>query len=84
MPGYSPIIVIGCMYNLSKVLSFISKEYAERKKAGIHYLFKYPDPFSNVVICLVYTPLVIYICYLYLLISLTRQKSSQSGLALEK
>ena len=42
-----------------KVLYFIFKEDARSTKAGVPYLSKYPDQFSNAVICPVSNTLVV-------------------------
>ena len=48
VPGDRPIIAIGYNYNTWKVLYFIVTGDAGTTKAGITYLYKYPNPFSNV------------------------------------
>ena len=48
VPGGSPIFAIGYKYNARKVLYFIVTKKAGSAKAGISYLSKYPDHFSNV------------------------------------
>ena len=48
VPGGRLLIAIGYKYNVRKVLSFITKSDAGIEKAGITYLSKYPEPFSNV------------------------------------
>ena len=57
VPGGRAIIAVDHKYN-SKVLSFIFTADAGITKAGIPYLSKYPEPFSNVAICPVGFPLV--------------------------
>ena len=44
------IIDIYHKYNYQKVISFNDKEDTGITKAGIPYLYKYSDPFSNIVI----------------------------------
>ena len=44
------IIDIYQKYNYQKVISFNDKEDTGITKAGIPYLYKYSDPFSNIVI----------------------------------
>ena len=48
VPGDMPMISISYKYNAQKVLSWIATKDAGRRKSGITYLFKYPDPSSNV------------------------------------
>ena len=60
VPRDRPLICMGYKYNVCKLLSFISSEDTYITKADIPYLYKYPDPFSNVVICPVALPLVMY------------------------
>ena len=48
LPGGRPLLAIGYNYNTQKFLYFIVTEDARSKKAGITYLSKYSNPFSNV------------------------------------
>ena len=57
MPRDRPIITIGYKYNTWKVISFVATEDTGRKKASIHYLSDYPDPFENVDIISVTRPI---------------------------
>ena len=54
------LIDIGYKYNTQKVLSFIVTDDAWITKAGHTYLYKHPDKYSNVAICPVSRPLVMY------------------------
>ena len=58
VPGYIPMIAVGYKYNAQKSLSFIVTDNAGITQTGITYLYKYPDQFTNVSICLVDHPLV--------------------------
>ena len=58
VPGGRPLIAIGYKYNTQKVLSFITTADTDSKKSGIPFLFKYPEPYHNVVIHPVARPLV--------------------------
>ena len=58
VPGGRPLIDIGHKYNACKVVYFIVIEDSGITKAGIPYLYKYPDLFSNVFIIPVYRHLV--------------------------
>ena len=55
----SPLIANEYKYNARKVLYFIVMEEAGITKSVIHYLCKYPDPFSYVDILLVDITLVV-------------------------
>ena len=57
VPGVRPIIDLGYKYTVRKVLSFIFTNNAGSTLAGITYLSKYPDKFTNVAICAVARPL---------------------------
>ena len=57
VPGDRTLIFIGYKYNARKVFSFIVTAEASSTNAGIPYLTKYPDTFSNVAIFPVYCPL---------------------------
>ena len=50
VPWGRPLIVIGYKYNAREFLSFIVTDNAGRTKAGLPYLSKYPDQFTNVAI----------------------------------
>ena len=60
VPGVRLLIGIGYKYNARKVLYFTVTEDAGSTHAGLPYLSKYHDQFSNVSICPVAHPLVIY------------------------
>ena len=60
VPGVILLISIGYNYNVRKVLSFIVKYNAGSTQAGIYYLSKYPNQFSNVAIFPVDCPLIMY------------------------
>ena len=62
------LIAIGWKYNAQKVLSFFVIDNAGSTQTGINYLSKYPDQYTNVSICPVDCPLVMY--FFILLISL--------------
>ena len=47
VPGDRPLISIGYKYNMRKVLYFIVTENAGNIQAGIPYLSKYCDQFTN-------------------------------------
>ena len=49
--GYRRTISIGYKYNMHKVIYFIVTDNAGSTQAGIYYLSKYPEQFSNAVIC---------------------------------
>ena len=57
VPGGRPIISIGCKYNVQKVIYFIVTDNTGITQAGLPYLYKYPDQFSNVEISLLLVPL---------------------------
>ena len=67
LPGDRPLIAIGYKYNARKVLYFIVTENSGSTKTGIPYLSKYPDQFTNVVICPVACLLVMSKCFLLLM-----------------
>ena len=54
------LVSIGYKYNLLKVIYFIVTEDTWITKAGIPYLYKYPDHFSNIAIHPVAHPLGMY------------------------
>ena len=81
--GGRPLITIGYKYNVWKVLSFIFTDNAGGTKAGLTYLSKYPDQFSNVSIRPVARPLVMYKFFGSVNEVDSHNKSRQSGLALE-
>ena len=60
MQASRPLIAIGYKYNARKVVSFIVTVDEGRIKAGIPFLSKYPDQFSNVAIHPVARPIVMY------------------------
>ena len=80
----SPLITIVCEYNARRVLYFIVTEYTWSTKAGIHYLYNYPEKFSNVSIIPVSFPPFMYKFFGYVNDVNFHIKSSQSDLALEK
>ena len=59
VPGYRQLTYVSYKYNVQKVLYLIFTKGTGRLKAGIPYLYKYPDPFSNVSIHPVHFPLVV-------------------------
>ena len=59
VPGDRPLIAIGYKYNAWKVISFIVTDNAGSTQAGINYLYKYPEQFTNVAIRPVACALVI-------------------------
>ena len=63
VPGGRPLISIVYKYNVCNVLYFIVKEDAIITKAGMYYLSKYPEQFSNVSISLL---LILLSCLSYL------------------
>ena len=82
-PGGRTLIAIGYKYNMRKVLSFIVTEDVWSTKAGIPYLSKYPEPFSNVSICPVARPLVMSKFFESINEVDSHNKSRRSDLALE-
>ena len=62
VPGGRPLISISYKYNARKVLYFIVTYNAGSTQAGLAYLSKYPDQFSNVAIRPVARPLVMHKC----------------------
>ena len=75
---------MGYKYNAQKVLSFIATDNAGSTNTGIAYLSKYPDQFTNVIICPVARPL-----FMSKINSAVNEvdyhnKSRQSDLALDK
>ena len=84
MPGGGPLIDIGYKYNTQKVLSFITTADTDSKKSGIPFLFKYPEPYHNVVIHPVARPLVMSKFSGSVDGVDSHNKSRQSDLALEK
>ena len=50
VPRNIPLIAIGYRYNARKVVYFIVTEYTGRINTVSHYLSKYNDQFTNVVI----------------------------------
>ena len=76
------LIDIGYKYNTQKVLSFIVTDDAWITKAGHIYLYKHPDKYSNVAICPVSRPLVMYKFFGYVNEVDSHNKSRQSDLAL--
>ena len=50
VPWGRPLIAVGYKYNVREFLSFIVTENAGITKAGLPYLSKYPDQFTNVAI----------------------------------
>ena len=60
VPGGRPHIAIGYKYNVWKVISFIVIDNAGSTQADLHYLYKYPDQFTNVAIIPVDFPLVMF------------------------
>ena len=60
LPRRIPLISIGYKYNARKVLYFIVIEKSWNTQADTPNLFKYPDQFTNVSICLVAQPLDMY------------------------
>ena len=58
--GGRPLIAIGYKYNAQYFLSFIVVDNSGTSKAGLPYLSKYSDQFSNVAIHPVDRPLVLY------------------------
>ena len=60
IPRGRPIIAICYKYNTHKFLSFIVTYNTGSTRAGLPYLYKYTDQFSNVTICPVARPLVMY------------------------
>ena len=59
LPGYRPLINIGCKYDYWKVIYFVSTEDIGRKKAYITYLYNFPYQFDNISISPVARPLLI-------------------------
>ena len=47
VPGDRPLISIGYKYNMRKVIYFIVTDNAGSTQAGITYLSKYCDQFTN-------------------------------------
>ena len=68
--GGSLLISVGYTYNVRKFLYFIVTDDEGITKAGIPYLYNFPDPFSNITIYLLLIPLSC-LSYLDLLIRLT-------------
>ena len=83
IPGVRTLISIGYKYNTRKVLYFIVTDNAGITQAGITYLSKYPDQFTNVDIRPVACPLVMYKFFGVVNEVDSRNKSRQYGLALE-
>ena len=83
VPGDRPRISIGYKYSAHKVLSIIVKDNTGSTKTGIPYLSKYPDRFTNVVICPVARPLVMPKISAVNKVD-PHKKSQQSDLVLEK
>ena len=60
VPVGRPIIYIGYNYNSQKVIYFIVTDNTGITQTGITYLSKYSDQFTNIYICPVSSPLVMY------------------------
>ena len=58
VPGDTTLIDIGYRFNAKTVISFISTEDSGVTKAGINYLYKYPEKYSNVSITPVALPII--------------------------
>ena len=84
VPGGRLLIAISYKYNVHKVVYFIFTEDTRSTKAGINYLSKYPDHFSNVYICTVDGPLFISKFLGSVNEVESHNKSRQSDLALDK
>ena len=79
-----PLISIGYNYNKHKVLSFIVTYNIGSTQAGLPYLSKYPDQFTNVAICPVACPLVMSNFFSAVDEVDPHNKSRQSGLELDE
>ena len=82
--GGRPLIAIGYKYNARKVISFIVTDNAGITQAGLPYLSKYSNQFTNIYIRPVDHPLVISNFFGQVNEIDSHSKSGQSGLALDK
>ena len=82
VPMGSPIMSIGYKYNTWKVIYFIATEEAWNTKAGINYLYKYPEPLYNVAIIPVDHPLVMSKLFGFMNEFDPHNKSGQSNLVM--
>ena len=83
LPGGSLLLAIGYKYTVWKVISCIFTYKAGSKQAGLTYLSKCPDHFSNVYIIPVARPLVMYKLFGSVNEFDFHNKSRQSDLALD-
>ena len=84
VPGYIPLIAIGYKYNTWKVLSFIVTEDAGSTQAGLPYLSKYANQFTNIAIHPIDRTIVMSKCFSAVNEVEYHNKSRQYDLALEK
>ena len=84
VPGDRPLISIGYKYNVWNVLFLIVTDNTGRTKAGIPYLYKYTDQFTNVTIFPVDRPLVMSNFFSGVNEVDSHKKSRHSDLELEK
>ena len=84
VPGDRPLIAIGYNYNTQKIISFIVTDNIGITKEGLTYLSKLPEQFSNVSICPIDFPLVIYKFSGSINEVDSHNKSRKSDLAMEK
>ena len=82
--GVRPLIYIGYKYNTRKVLSFIVTYNAESTHAGLPYLSKYTDQFTNFSVLHVSRPLVMSKFFGEVNEVDSHKKSRQSYLVLDK
>ena len=84
VPGGRPLVAIGLKYNTRKVLSIIVTDNTRSPQAGLLYLSKYPNQFTNISIRPVARPLVMYKLFGAVNEVDSHKKLRQSDLALEK
>ena len=81
---FRPLISIGYKYNKQKKITFIDTDNTGSTQAGIPYLSKYPDQFSNVSIHPVAHPLVMYKFFGFVNYIDSLKKLSQSDQVIQK